>query len=72
MEHLTLPSVGASFKKWGSYAPILQNFQKNKSKKFKKFKKKEQGLTGQALTHSRQATAGRRPALASRPTIDNL
>jgi hypothetical protein len=39
MEHLTLPSVGASFKKWGSCAPILPNFQKKIQKKNQKFKK---------------------------------
>jgi hypothetical protein len=30
MEHLTLPSIGASFKKWRSCTPILPNFPKNK------------------------------------------
>jgi hypothetical protein len=27
MEDLTLPSVGASFKKWGCYTPILREAQ---------------------------------------------
>jgi hypothetical protein len=49
MEDLTLPSVGASFKKWGCYTPILpkalahsSNFQKKKIKK--KRKKKDDSL----------------------------
>jgi hypothetical protein len=38
MEHLTLPSVGASFKKWGCCTPIFpkahsSNFPKKNSKK---------------------------------------
>jgi hypothetical protein len=46
MEHLTLPSVGASFKKWGCCTPILPkalahfpNFQNKKSKKIWKHAK---------------------------------
>jgi hypothetical protein len=48
MEHLTLPSVGASFKKWRCCTPILPkalahspNFPKENFKKIKKFKKKD-------------------------------
>jgi hypothetical protein len=46
MEHLTLPSVGASFKKWGCCTPILpkalailQTSKKNLEFFLKKFKK---------------------------------
>jgi hypothetical protein len=46
LEELALPSVGASFKKWGCYSPILPkalahfpNFQKFIFKKYKNFKK---------------------------------
>jgi hypothetical protein len=53
MEHLILPSVGASFKKWGCCTPILPkalarspNFQNKISKNFKISKKMAQGIIG--------------------------
>jgi hypothetical protein len=53
MEHLTLPSVGASFKKWGCCTPILSkalahspNFQIIKIQNSKNSKKWTQGLIG--------------------------
>jgi hypothetical protein len=49
MEDLTLPSVGASFKKWGCCTPIFPkalahflNFPKKHLKEYKKFKKMDQ------------------------------
>jgi hypothetical protein len=34
MEDLTLPSVGASFKNWGCYTPILPKARKLPKRKF--------------------------------------
>jgi hypothetical protein len=69
MEHLTLPSVGTSFKKWGCCTPIppkapahFSNFQKNNFKNFKNFKNMGTELDrGQASTRGQRATAGHPP-----------
>jgi hypothetical protein len=39
MEHLTLPSIGASFKKWGCCIPILPKALAHSSKLPKKISK---------------------------------
>jgi hypothetical protein len=56
MKHLTLPSVGASFKKWGSCAPILPNFQKK--------------IQNRAEQAKRRPAAGGRPQVASWPWVN--
>jgi hypothetical protein len=56
MEHLTLPSVGASFKKWECFTPILAKALAH-SPNFQKKKKKKESSLGKAR---------RRPAVSGR------
>jgi hypothetical protein len=73
MEDVTLPSVGASFKKWVCCTPILPkalahflNFQKKISKKKISKKLKQSSVEGQASIRGRRATVGRRPRTGAR------
>jgi hypothetical protein len=63
IEDLTLPSVGACFKKWGCYYP---NFQKQK---FKNSKKRHRTWWGEVSTCGRQVTVGCQPVPARRPAV---
>jgi hypothetical protein len=72
MEHLTIPSVGASFKKWGCYTPILPkalahspNFQKKLIFKLIFSKEWRQSLIGLGV-NPWLATSGRPPAASRR------
>jgi hypothetical protein len=63
MEDVTLPSVGASFKKWECYTPILSKCHThlhNTKKKVKKNPKiaKKGKRQGKACSLSNRATAG--------------
>jgi hypothetical protein len=67
MEYLTLPSIGASFKKWRCYIPILPkalaHSPKFQKKKFKIFKKNGQSSPIQVPTRGWPMTSGRPSAL---------
>jgi hypothetical protein len=78
MEELIPPNVGANFKKWMCYKPILSKVLAHflnipSKKKFNKFfsKKTKQSAQGQGLARGPQATAGRRPAQAPQLAVDN-
>jgi hypothetical protein len=66
MEDLTIPSVGACFKKWGRCTPILRKCQEvpqKSSQKNNKIKNLKWGLTVQgARAAAGHVTAGRRLA----------
>jgi hypothetical protein len=75
MEDLTLPSVGACFKKWGCCTSILPKcqevLQNSPQKKIKKIKiRRLDGTRG--LRRGRQATSGRPLAAAWAPFVIQL
>jgi hypothetical protein len=78
LEELALPSVRASFKKWGYCTPILPkalahfpNFQKFFFFKLKNFKKLGTARQAEASIYGRPATSGRLLAAGQRLSLSS-